>query len=88
MAFLRKLLQHRACGGYFSKETPRRRGAAPTGADENGGLDGFVKIKIDPQRNMRPVVSWCFLKSPRRKLVRARLLEPATVVSASADEHA
>ncbi len=32
-------------------------------------------------------MSWCFCKSPCVNLVRTRSLEPATVVSASADEH-
>jgi hypothetical protein len=31
---------------------------ASTGTDENGGLDRFGKMEVDPLRNKRPVFRW------------------------------
>jgi hypothetical protein len=54
----------------------------PDGRDPSRG--SRLLSPIHPQ--ISPT-SQIFIPSPCRKLVRARLLEQATVVSASADEH-
>jgi hypothetical protein len=50
-------------------------------------LDRFEKIEIDPSET-EAGSPFGALRSPPVNLARARLLEPANVVSALADEHA
>src|SRR5262249_44644035 len=46
------------------KYSPRRRCSAPTRADENGGLDRFEMLEVDPLRIKRPLFSVGALRSP------------------------
>lgn len=62
--------------------------AAPTRANENGALDRSGNMKVDPQAKHEAgsQLVLCF-EARVGNWSGARLLEPATVVSAPADEH-
>src|SRR5664279_1590950 len=71
------------CLGSTTYESILTALQAVTRTDENGsGLDRFASLEVDPQR-IRGRYSVGALRSPFVNLVRARLLEPGTVVAAS-----